>query len=109
MQCNLMCRYVAHASYYDHVPLMGLVTFCVLRIVAQSSFPELFAMPCTNPNQRAELERRETREQQEDMIIADLPGSPVPEDLGPMFLRPYVLKMFCALSSIGWKSRILWC
>ena len=101
MQCNLMFRYVSHASYEDYVPLMGLIAFCVLHIVAQSYFPELFAMHRMNPNQRAELERRETREQQEDMIVADLPGSPVLEDIGPMFLRPYVLKMFCALSSIG--------
>ena len=79
---------------------MGLIIFCALRIVAQSSFPELFAMPCTNPNQRAELERRETREQQEDMSVADLPGSPL-EDLGPLFLKSYVLKMFCAWIGMG--------
>ena len=101
MQCNLMFRYVSHASYEDYVPLMGLIAFRVLHIVAQSYFPELFAMHRMNPNQRAELERRETREQQEDMIVADLPGPPVLEDICPMFLRPYVLKMFCALSSIG--------
>ena len=95
-----MFRYVSHASYEDYVPLMGLIVFCVL-IVAQSYFPELFAMHRMNPNQRAELERRETREQQEDMIVADLPGPPVLEDICPMFLRPYVLKMFCALSRIG--------
>ena len=101
MQCNLMFRYVSHASYEDYVPLMGLIAFCVLHIVAQSYLPELFAMHRMNPNQRAELERRETREQQEDMIVADLPGPPVLEDICPMFLRPYVLKMFCALNSIG--------
>ena len=109
MQCNLMFRYVSHASYEDYVPLMGLIAFRVLHIVAQSYFPELFAMHRMNPNQRAELERRESREQMivdrttfsDDMIVADLPGSPVLEDIGPMFLRPYVLKMFCALSSIG--------
>ena len=44
MQCNLMFRYVSHASYEDYVPLMGLIAFCVLHIVAQSYFPELFAM-----------------------------------------------------------------
>ena len=92
MQCNLMFRYVSHASYEDYVPLMGLIAFCVLHIVAQSYFPELFAMHRMNPNQRADLERRETREQQEDMIVADLPGPPVLEDICPMFLRPYVLK-----------------
>ena len=101
MQCNLMFRYVSHVSYEDYVPLMGLIAFCVLHIVAQSYFPELFAMHRMNPNQRAELELRETREPQEDMFVADLPGSPVLEDIGPMFLRPYVLKMFCALNSIG--------
>ena len=98
MQCNLMFRYVSHASYEDYVPLMGLIAFCVLHIVAQSYFPELFAMHRMNPNQRAELEQREIREQQEYMIVEDYD---VLEDIGPMFLRPYVLKMFCALNSIG--------
>ena len=96
-----MFRCVSHASYEDYVPLMGLIAFCVLHIVAQSYFPELFAMHRMNPNQRAELERRKTREQQEDMIFALLSGPPVLEDIGPMFLRPYAPKMFCALSSIG--------
>ena len=82
---------------------MGLIIFCVQRIVAQSSFPELFAMlHHMKPAQRFELERREAkaarREQQEDM--ADLSESQ-PQDIGPMFLRSYVLKMFCAWIGMG--------
>ena len=65
---------------------MGLITFCVQRIVAQSSFPELFAMlHHMKPAQQEELERREAkaarREQQED--IADLSESQL-EDIGPI-------------------------
>ena len=83
--------------------LMGLITFCVLRIVAQSSFPELFAMRHhMKPAQQEELARREAksarREQQED--IADLSESQL-EDIGPMFLASYVLKMFCAWIGMG--------
>ena len=82
---------------------MGLITFCVLRIVAQSSFPELFAMRhLMKPDQQEELERREAkaarREQQED--IGDCSESQL-EDIGPMFLTPYVLKMFCAWIGMG--------
>ena len=64
-------------------------------------FPELLAMyHHMKPDQRAELERREaseaTREQQENMSVVDLSESQL-EDIGPMFLRSYVLKFFCAL------------
>ena len=67
---------------------MGLIIFCVQRIVAQSSFPKLFAMRHhLKPDQQRELARREAKaarqEQQED--ITDVSETQL-EDIGPMFL-----------------------
>ena len=88
MQCSLMFRYVSHTSYMRIMFLMGLIIFCVQRIVAQSSFPKLFAMRHhMKPAQQAELARREAKaarqEQQED--ITDVSETQL-EDIGPMFL-----------------------
>ena len=52
------------------------------------------------PYQQTQLEALEAEEAAE-AEQEDFAGSRVTKDLGPMFLRSYILKVFCASGSMG--------
>ena len=85
---------------------------CALHILAQSSSRVLdivtrivvvrvsYMPHHMKPYQQTQLERLEAEEAAE-AEQEDFAGNRVTKDLGPMFLRSYILKVFCASGSMG--------